>query len=137
MTGLEETLKATDFSNLTEENLNELDIKTGKIVSTSTEYGKVIDNFECFLGAFLNSDAARNAEIGQKVLITLASGYEIEAEIKYIAQQEDDKMFILFDLKTLTEELTEYRKISFNITWWSHSGLKVPNSSIMEDEKRK
>lgn len=42
---------------------------------------------------------------------------------------------IVFDLKTLTNELTEYRKISFNITWWSYSGLKVPNSSILEDDQ--
>ncbi len=35
----------------------------------------------------------------------------------------------------MTEELIEYRKISFNITWWSASGLRVPNSTILEDEK--
>lgn len=40
----------------------------------------------------------------------------------------------MFDLKTLTDELIQYRKISFNITWWSVSGLKVPNSTILEDE---
>lgn len=40
----------------------------------------------------------------------------------------------MFDLKTLTEELIQYRKISFNITWWSYSGLKAPNTSILEDE---
>ena len=36
----------------------------------------------------------------------------------------------MFDLKTLTDELIQYRKISFNITWWSVSGLKVPNSTM-------
>lgn len=41
---------------------------------------------------------------------------------------------IVFDLKTLTDELIQYRKISFNITWWSYSGLKVPNSAVQEDE---
>ncbi len=34
----------------------------------------------------------------------------------------------------MPEELIEYRKISFNITWWNVSGLRVPNSSILEDE---
>lgn len=38
--GLEEILKASDFSNLTEENLEKLDLKTGKIVSTSDERRK-------------------------------------------------------------------------------------------------
>lgn len=51
------------------------------------------------------------------------------------AKQQSDKILIVFDLKTLTDELTQYRKISFNITWWSYSGLKVPNSAILEDEK--
>ena len=133
--GLEEALAATDFSNLTEKTLENLDIKTGKIVSTSTENGKVIDNFECYLAAILNSETAKKAEIGQKVIITLSSGYEIEAKINYIAGQDDGKVLIVFNLKTLTEELIEYRKISFNITWWSYSGLKVPNSSIIEDEQ--
>ena len=34
----------------------------------------------------------------------------------------------------MPEELIEYRKISFNITWWNVSGLRVPNSCILEDE---
>ena len=29
------------------------------------------------------------------------------------------------------EELTNYRKISFDIIWWSSKGYKVPNSSII------
>lgn len=66
--------------------------------------------------------------------ITLSSGNEIDSEVKYVAKQEDDKVLIVFDLKTLTDELIQYRKISFNITWWSYSGLKVPNSAVQEDE---
>lgn len=38
--GLEEVLTTDDFSNLTEEKLENLDLKTGKIVSTSTESRK-------------------------------------------------------------------------------------------------
>lgn len=133
--GLEDILGASDFSNLTEENLESLDVKTGKIVSSSKETGKIIDNFSCYLATILNSETAKKAEIGQKVIITLSSGYEIEAEVSYIANQENNKVLIVFDLKTLTQELIEYRKISFNITWWSYSGLKVPNTSVVEDEQ--
>ncbi len=59
---------------------------------------------------------------------------EINAEVKYISKEENGKVLIVFDLKTLTQELIEYRKISYDITWWSYSGLKVPNTSILEDE---
>lgn len=132
--GLEEALTTNDFSNLTEEKLENLELKTGKIVSTSSEAGKVIDNFDCYLATILNSEAAKNIEVGNKVTITLSSGNEITTEVKYVAKQENEKVLIVLDLKTLTEELIQYRKISFNITWWSYSGLKVPNSCILEDE---
>ena len=33
--------------------------------------------------------------------------------------------------KRAIEELTSYRKISFDIIWWSASGLKVPNTAIV------
>lgn len=134
--GLESVLTVSDFNDLTEEKLENLDLKTGKIISASNEKGKVIDNFQCYLCSVLDSEPAKNAEIGDKVLITLSSSNEITAEIKYIAKQENGKVLMVFDLKTLTQELTDYRKISFNITWWTYQGLKVPNSSILEDEQK-
>ena len=96
--------------------------------------GKIINNFECYIGAILNSEEAKKAEIGQKVIITLSNSYEINAQIQYIAKQQSGKVLIIFNLKTLTQDLIEYRKISFNITWWSFSGLKAPNESIIEDQ---
>ena len=131
--GLEDILTPDDFSNLTEESLENLGLTTGKIISTSTESGKIINNFNCYLATILSSESAKQAELDEKV--TLSSGNEISANIKYIAEQDNDKVLIVFELNTLTEELIQYRKISFNITWWSYSGLKVPNTSIIEDEK--
>ncbi len=96
--------------------------------------GKVIDNFSCYLASVLNSQNALNVKVGNKAIIYLASGFEINAEVKYISQEENGKVLVVFDLKTLTEELIEYRKISYNITWWSYSGLKIPNSAILEGE---
>ncbi len=133
--GLEDVLTTSDFSTITKNTLDNLDLKTGKIVSTSAEAGKIIDNFKCYIATVLESDIAKNADIGKTVKITLSSGNEINAEIKYIAKESDDKILIVFELKSLVQELIEYRKISFNITWWSASGLKVPNSSVLEDEK--
>lgn len=133
--GLEDILTPDDFSNLTEESLENLGLTTGKIISTSTESGKIINNFNCYLATVLSSESAKQAELDEKVTLTLSSGNEISANIKYIAEQDNDKVLIVFELNTLTDELIQYRKISFNITWWSYSGLKVPNTSIIEDEK--
>ena len=132
--GLEEILNVMDFSTFTKDFLEKLELKTGKIISASSESGKVINNFKCYIATVLESNTAKNAEIDKKVKITLSSGNEISAQIKYIAKEENDKVLIVFELKNLPQELIEHRKISFNITWWSSSGFKVPNSSILEDE---
>ncbi len=132
--GLEDVLKTNDFDNLTSQNLEELDVKTGKIIATSNEFAKVINNFECYIVTVLNSNSAKQAEVGKNVLITLSSGEETNATIVNVKQQENDKVLIIFKVDTLTTDLIAYRKISINITWWTVSGIKVPNGSILEEE---
>ena len=51
-------------------------------------------------------------------------------EIKYIGTDGDDTVLVL-RIQDYVEELTSYRKISFDIIWWSASGLKVPNTAIV------
>ena len=131
--GLENILSPEDFSSLTHETLENLGLKTGKIISTSSEEGKVINNFECYIATILNSSNAKDADVGDKIKITLSSGNECTGIIEYISKQENDNILLVIKLDTLTDELLQYRKISFNITWWSVAGLKVPNSSIIED----
>ena len=43
--GYEEILTPSNFSNLTKDTLNKLDIKTGQVVADSQEGGKIINNF--------------------------------------------------------------------------------------------
>ena len=132
--GLEDVLSVNDFSTITKDFLENLELKTGKIVSTSNESGKIINNFKCYIATVLESEAAKTAEIGNKVKITLSSGNEMNGEIKYITKEDKDEVLVIIEIKQLTQELIEHRKISINITWWSSSGYKVPNSSILEDE---
>lgn len=132
--GLENVLKTDGFEELNEKKLNELDVKTGQIVSSSSEEGKVINNFNIYIATILDSLPAKQAETGKNVLITLASGEEVNATIYYTKVQDNGKVLIIFKINTLTDELRSYRKISFNITWWSFAGIKVPNDAIIEDE---
>ena len=55
--GLEAVLKPTEecFSTLTKEYLESLDLKTGKIVPTSEESGKIIDNTYCYIATITNT----------------------------------------------------------------------------------
>lgn len=55
---------------------------------------------------------------------------EVDAKIKYIGTDGDDTVLVL-RIQDYVEELTSYRKISFDIIWWSASGLKVPNTAIV------
>ena len=71
--GMENVLKTDDFKNLNSKQLEELDIKTGKIIVASNESAKVINNFECYIATVLNSTSAKQAEEGKNVLITLSN----------------------------------------------------------------
>ena len=132
--GLEDVLKPTEecFSTLTKEYLEKLDLKTGKIVPTSEESGKIIDNTYCYIATISNTEEAKNAEVGDKLRVRLPSGTEVSAEITYILQNDEDRVLIL-KIQKGVEELISYRKISFDLIWWSETGLKVPNQAIVKE----
>ena len=130
--GLEETLTKDNFSTLTKEYLEKLNLKTGKIIATSDECGKIINNFECYIATISSSQEAKNAKIGDNVKIRLSNNTEIDAEIAYISQENEEENLIVLQIDKQIEELTNYRKISFDLIWWSYSGLKVPNQAIIE-----
>lgn len=129
--GLEEVLTPDNFSTLSKKYLEDLDLKTGKIVATSEECGKVIDNFYCYIATITASEEAKNAEIGQKVKVRLSNNIEVTAEIVNKVE-EGEEFLIIFKLEKQIEELINYRKISFSLIWWYDSGLKVPNQAIVK-----
>lgn len=132
--GLEDVLKTDDFSYLNKEFLENLDLKTGQVIGTSEEKGKIINNFVCYIVTTLKSDQAKNARIGDKVKLILSNLEEISATVSYINVEEDDSRTIVFQITNKIEELIKYRKISIDIVWWSYEGWKVPNSSILTED---
>lgn len=130
--GLEEVLsaKTQDFSYLSIETLENLNLKTGQIIATSEEAGKIINNFKCYIAIPLSSENAKEATVGDNVMLRLASSKEVEATIEYIAT-EGESQLIVFSVEEQVEELINYRKISVDVVWWSYSGLKIPNSAIV------
>ncbi len=128
--GLEETLTPDNFGSLSKEFLEGLSLKTGGIVSTSEESGKIIDNFSCYIACILSSDVSKQAEIGDTVSLRLSNANEVEASIEYIAKENEEESVFVFKIETYVEELVSYRKISLDIIWWSADGLKVPNEAI-------
>lgn len=132
--GYEEILTPEDFGKYTKEFLNDLNLKTGQIIPTSNESGKIIDNYYCYIVCVLDSEYAKDAEVGDEVKLRLPSGNEVETTIEY-KTIEDGDYIITLKIDKGVEELINYRKISFNIIWWSASGLKIPNQAISTEEK--
>lgn len=131
--GLEETLTPDNFSSLSKEYLESLDLSTGKIVATSDEEGKVIDNFSCYIATITSSEEAKQAEVGDDVKVRLSNNAEIPAEITNIVKEDDGDIIIILEVKKQIEELINYRKITFDLIWWDASGLKVPNEAIVNE----
>lgn len=132
--GLEETLTPDNFSTLSKQFLENLDLKTGKIVASNDESGKIINNFTCYIATISNSQQAKEAKVGNKVKIRLSNNVEIEAQIAYLSQENEEEMLIVLQIDREIGELTNYRKLSFDLIWWSYSGLKVPNEAIITND---
>lgn len=133
--GFEELLNTTYLENITKEYLESLNLKTGHIIATNDESGKIINNYECYITVVLNSEYAKQAEIGKNVKLRLPSGNEVNADIEYINKEVDDSYVITFRIEKCVEELINYRKISLNVIWWSEAGSKIPNNAIQYEEK--
>lgn len=130
--GLEETLTPDNFGSINKEFLENLNLKTGEIVATSEEAGKVIDNFACYIATISSSEEAKQAEVGDDVKVRLSNNAEISAEITSISQENEDEVLLILKVNEQIEELINYRKISFDLIWWDETGLKIPNEAIVE-----
>lgn len=130
--GLEETLTPENFGSLSKQYLESLNLKTGKIVATNEECGKVIDNFSCYIATITSSEEAKQATVRQKVKVRLSSNTEISAQITNIIEENDERLIIL-KLNKQVKELINYRKITFDLIWWDATGLKVPNQAIVKE----
>lgn len=121
--GLEDVLKPDDFSKINKEFLEKLNVKTSQVIASSSEKGKVIDNFECYIATIVDSEEAKKTEVGDKIKIRLPNSKEVNAEIEYI-QSNDDDVVLVIKMQEYVEELISYRKIAFDIIWWSASRIK-------------
>lgn len=130
--GLEEILKVDDFSYLSKELLDSFELKVGATVPLSNEKGKIVNNFKCYIATPLSTEKAMSASVGDTVTLRLSTSDEVDAEIVYI-KDEDENRIIVFEFDEKVDKLLEYRKISFDIIWWKYTGLKVSNSALIEE----
>lgn len=130
--GLEEELSPDNFSKITERYLEDLNLRTGKIVSTSNECGKIIDNFKCYIAIPMNSKNSMKAEVGKSTTLRISNNEEFSAKIVQI-NEESGKRTIIFEINKMTEDLINHRKIAVDVIWWDKSGLKVPKQALIQE----
>lgn len=58
---LENVLTPNNFTTINKSLLESLNLKTGQIVATNNQEGKVINNFECYIATVMNTENARNS----------------------------------------------------------------------------
>ncbi len=132
--GYEEILSPDKFNTINKELLEDINIKTGQIIATSDESGKIISDFNFYIACILSSESSKDAEVGDSIKLRFYSGREIPAKIEYISKEDNDRI-IIFKVNQDVQDLISYRKISLDIIWWSDSGKKIPNESIAKEQK--
>lgn len=132
--GLEEVLTPNNFSTINKEFLENLKLKTGQLIATNDECGKIIDSSKCYIATITDSEQAKKASIGNSVKVRLSNNKVIKANISYVSQENEDETLIILEINKQISELANYRKISFDLIWWNESGLKVPNQAIVEKD---
>ena len=131
--GLEETLTPNNFSTLSKEFLEKLKIKTGQLIATNDECGKIIDSSKCYIATISDSEQARKTSVGDSVKVRLSNNKVIKSTVTYVSQENEEETLIVLEINKQISELANYRKISFDLIWWNESGLKVPNQAIVEE----
>lgn len=132
--GLEEKLSPDNFNEITGEYLEDLNLRTGKIVSTSNECGKVIDNFKCYIAVTMNSKNSMKTEVDKSVTLRISNNKEYKAKIAQI-NEESGKRTIIFEMDKMTEDLIKHRKIAVDVIWWDKSGLKIPKQALIQENE--
>ena len=128
--GLEEKLKANNLGEITDTFLESLDLKTGQIISSSNESGKIIDNFKYYVAVVTNTELGNSAKVGDSVNLKL-SGTEEEKNAKIVQINEGSgKRTIIFEVNRMSTSVINHRKIAVNVIWWEKAGFKVPNQAI-------
>jgi len=127
---LEDVLTIDNIENLNKEMLEELELKTGKIVPSSDNRVKIINNFECYIAVISEAKEAKSAEKGDNVYLRLSDFQEIKAKIEFIKKERSEALIIL-KITEGVEKLIDYRKVSLDLIWWKKEGLKAPKTSII------
>ena len=89
---LEGKFSCDNFDYLSVDYLEDLNLKTGDLIESNEQSGKIINDFFCYIAVVTNSDAGKDAKVGDRVKIGLDSDKVVSAKIHYIKDDGDDRI---------------------------------------------
>lgn len=128
----ENILTPNSFSSLSISKLDKMKFGTDQIIPLSNDKAKVINNFVCYIAVPMKTEKSKELSLNSTVKLKFDNMYDeyVKSTVEYISDEENGERLVIFKITTNVEELSKYRKITFDVVWWSENGLKVPNSAI-------
>ena len=124
-------LRPDNLNELTKEKLEGLNLRTGQVIGLSNTTGKIVNNYYSYLIFNSDSEESKTVEKGKNIKIRLFGNEEIKAEVANIIEENDGSRTIALRIENCVEKLISYRKISFDVIWWSESGYRIPENTIV------
>ena len=131
----EDVLTEASKSKLSSEYLNKLKLNTNQIIPISSNEVKIVNNFECYLATPMKSEESNRLAFGDTVYLRFDNmdNTLVNATVEYISEEEEGRL-IFFKVASNVEQLTKYRKVSFDVVWWQDKGLKINNEAISQKD---
>lgn len=132
---LEDVLTYESISVLTSKDLSNMKTTLNQMIPINNKKVKLVNNFECYIAVPMKSEEAYNVKLNDTVYLRFENTGDtlISATVEYISKEEEC-VLLVFKIKSNVEELTKYRKIGFDVIWWSSTGLKVNKDAIFYTE---
>lgn len=132
--GYENVLTCKDIDSLTPEILEKaLDAKGNE--KSESSIGKIIDGYNWYVAAVIDSSAADDFSKGKSVRLMLdeSMGNPVKTVVHSV-KKFDSQLLVIFRCNLMNEDLTELRKVNGKIILNEYTGLKVSRDAVRLDE---
>lgn len=94
--GLEEKLVPTEIESLTKEYLENLNLKTGQMISKNTKTGKVINSFVCYIAVTreVDEDTKNKAQVGDRITLRITQDKTVKATVESVKEEGKTELIV-------------------------------------------
>lgn len=133
--GYENIITADDIDSLTADKLKEA-FESEKKEPATGSIGKVIDGYNWYVAAIIDSSKATGFKKGQAVRLILddSTNDSVTTYIYTIKNIDDKESMVIFRCNLMNEKLAELRKVEGKIIINEFTGLKVSRDAVRLDE---